>query len=99
MCLSTGGKWLGVPRVPVCRPCEYKQTACCRSCRGHSKAGLQVAEQQHVETVARQGVAHLTPRVTKWLMQKVVTNPNSKILRKLFGSVRYIYTSYVARRR
>ena len=59
MCLSTGGKWLGVPRVPVCRPCEYKQTACWRSCRGHSKAGPQVAEQQHVETVARQGV---TPR-------------------------------------
>ena len=43
-----------------------------------------MAEQQHVETVARQGVAHLTPRVTKWLLQKVVTNPNSKILRKLF---------------
>ena len=40
------------------RQCE-SQTACCRSCRGHSKAGPQVAEQQHVETVARQGV---TPR-------------------------------------
>ena len=37
----------------------------CRRCRGHSKAGPQVAEQQHVETVARQGV---TPHVTSWLL-------------------------------
>ena len=33
----------------------------CRRCRGHSK----LAEQQHVETVARQGV---TPHVTSWLL-------------------------------
>ena len=51
MCLSTDGEWLGVPWVLVDRASTNS-----RSCRGHSKAGPQVAEQQHDETVAQQDV-------------------------------------------
>ena len=40
----------------VHRASVNKQPACCRSCRGHSKAGPQVAELQHDETVAQQDV-------------------------------------------
>ena len=46
----------------------------CRRCRGHSKAGPQVAEQQHVETVARQGV---TPHVTHGCCGKSYQSRNS----------------------
>ena len=57
---------LDVPWVPVDR-CVRIQSACCRSCRGHSKDGPQVAGQRHVETVAATGC---NATRYQWLLQK-----------------------------
>ena len=57
---------LDVPWVPV-DSCVRIQSACCRSCRGHSKDGPQVAGQRHVETVAATGC---NATRYQWLLQK-----------------------------